>query len=175
VPKILSTRVSTTALIICSSFACDNSGSESNQEWGDTCIANYEGRFEYDVNAKEQSCVDLINQYRKEMGQPPLSRWSDGETCAQTEASKDAAADDAHGAFGECGEMAQNTCPSWGSVDSVLSGCLLSMFCEGPSPSGKWDNAHGHHMTMVSTQYTKVACGFYAMSDGSYWVNINFQ
>jgi uncharacterized protein YkwD len=175
VPTILSMRVSIAILTTTLLLACESSSSENNKEWGDVCVADYKGRFSYDINTQEQSCVTLINQYRSEMGQPPLSRWSDGESCAESEASKDAAANDAHGAFGECGEMAQNTCPGWGSVDSVLGGCLLSMFCEGPSPSGNWDAAHGHHMNMVNSGYTKVACGFYAMSDGSYWVNMNFK
>ena len=34
---------------------------------------------------------------------------------------------------------------------------------------------HGHHQNMVAPDYTKVACGFFQMQDGSWWVNINFQ
>lgn len=156
-------------------LACNKDGDGDSKQWGEVCTTEYRGRFSYDVSAKEQSCVELINEYRAELNLPPLARWTDGETCAVSEASTDAASNDAHGAFGQCGEMAQNTCPGWGSIDSVLGGCLLGMFCEGPSASGKWDMDHGHHMNMVSTSYTSVACGFYQMSDGQYWVNMNFK
>jgi uncharacterized protein YkwD len=156
-------------------LACSNNDSTSSKQWGEVCITEYQGLFSYDVSTPEQSCVELINQYRAELNQPPLARWTDGEACAASEASTDAASNDAHGAFGQCGEMAQNTCPGWGSVDSVLGGCLLGMYCEGPSPSGNWDMNHGHHMNMVSNGYTMVACGFYQMSDGQYWVNMNFK
>ncbi|MGC4065248.1 MAG: hypothetical protein QM784_11490 [Polyangiaceae bacterium] len=149
--------------------------SKTEDHWGESCISEYQGRFDYDANAPEASCVEVINKYRSEMGQAPLTRWTDGELCARNEAEEDATTNTAHGAFGTCGEMAQNSCPGWGSVDAVLGGCLLDMYCEGPSSSGKWDTDHGHHMNMVNSGYSQVACGFHQMSDGQYWVNINFK
>jgi uncharacterized protein YkwD len=158
-------------LLVVTLQACSN----TENQWGESCVSEYQGQFEYDVSAPEASCVALINHYRAEMGKAPLERWTDGEACARAEAEKDAATETAHGAFGDCGEMAQNSCPGWGSVDAVLGGCLLNMYCEGPSSSGHWDMAHGHHMNMVSTSYTQVACGFQQTSDGQYWVNVNFK
>lgn len=173
-----------TALLFATLFlaaACSDDGDSGSDEapagvaWGEACAQEYFGKFSYDPSAPEQSCFELINQYRADMGQPALARWTDGEACAVTEATNDATSNDAHGSFGDCGEMAQNTCPGWGSVDQVLGQCLVGMYCEGPSASGEWDSTHGHHMNMVSGNYTKVACGFYQMSDGSYWVNMNFK
>jgi hypothetical protein len=152
--------------------ACSQS---DDSKWGELCVSEYQDRFAYDATQPEQSCVALINQYRAEMGRPPLSRWTDGEDCARSEAAEDEASGRAHESFGQCSEMAQNSCPVWDSVDSVLGGCLLGMFCEGPSSSGKWDNDHGHHMSMTHDGYTQVACGFHLMSNGKYWVNMNFK
>lgn len=166
--------VSLTAALV-TVFACSTGCDGTASNWGETCVTEREGRYSYDSSAPEQSCVDLINSYRAELGKAPLSRWNAGEGCAVTEATSDAASDEAHGAFGACGELAQNTCPKFASVDSVLGGCLLAMFCEGPSPSGKWDSSHGHHMNMLNGDYTMVACGFYRQTDGRYWVNMNFK
>jgi hypothetical protein len=88
------------------------------------------------------------------------------------EAAKDAAAKKAHSTFGSCSESAQNECPGWpGSNATVLDGCLLSMWKEGP---GADFQAHGHYINMASTTYTKVACGFHRLPDGSVWAIQNF-
>jgi hypothetical protein len=33
---------------------------------------------------------------------------------------------------------------------------------------------HGHWINMTMTNYSWVACGFYKMSSGAYWMNQNF-
>lgn len=118
-----------------------------------------------------QDCVDRINQLRYECQcLPPLARWTDGEACSDGQSADDQAADSPHGNFGSCGELAQNTCPNWGSTSDVIGGCLQSMWDEGP---GEPFSAHGHYINMSNTQYTKVACGF-AEANGV-WSNQNFS
>lgn len=120
-----------------------------------------------------QYCVDKINQYRATLGLPPLARWYDAEQCSNGEALQDSQSGKAHGAFGQCGEFAQNECPGWpGPIKSMLDGCLQMMWDEGP---GADFQAHGHYINMSSTKYTRVGCGFAATPQGSYWSVQNFQ
>ena len=117
-------------------------------------------------------CVQKINAFRAAEGIPALARWNSGEPCADDEARQDALAGQSHSAFGECGEAAQNECPSWPSVDDIIDGCLQSMWDEGP---GADYSVHGHYINMSSTSYEKVACGFYRTSDDDIWSVQNFK
>ncbi len=119
----------------------------------------------------QAACVARINAFRATEGKPPLARWVDGEACADQQSQDDANGGGAHGNFGACGEFAQNTCPNWGSTDTVIQGCLQQMWDEGP---GEPFSEHGHYINMSSTQYTQVACGFYIGPDGV-WSNQNFK
>ena len=122
--------------------------------------------------AATQLCVDTINMYRATLGLPPLARWTDAEVCSDGEAMSDGASGTPHGAFGQCGEFAQNECPGWpGPPESMITGCLEQMWAEGP---GEDFNTHGHYINMSSTGYTKVACGF-ADGQGGVWAVQNFQ
>lgn len=115
-----------------------------------------------------QLCVDLINQYRASVGRPPLERWSSAESCSDDEAMSDGLANEAHGAFGSCDEMAQNECPGWpGPENTLITDCLEMMWDEGPGG--------GHYDNMENPAYTQVACGFATMSDGSIWAVQNFR
>lgn len=115
-------------------------------------------------NDPAQICVDTINQYRATLGLPPYARWTAEESCGDGQAKSDSLSQQAHGAFGQCSEMAQNECPGWpGDPASILPGCLKMMWDEGP---GSDFQTHGHYINMSSTSYTKVACGFYVASDG---------
>ena len=106
------------------------------------------------------------------LGLPPLARWFDAEVCSDGEAMMDGASGTPHGAFGQCGEFAQNECPGWpGPPEQLLDGCLAQMWAEGP---GEPFSEHGHYINMSSTEYTKVACGF-AEVGGSIWAVQNFQ
>jgi hypothetical protein len=118
-------------------------------------------------------CVEVINMYRASIGVAPLERWIEAETCSNDEAASDAMTGTAHGAFGECGESAQNECPGWpGPPESMLDGCLELMWAEGP---GTDFAKHGHYINMSNPNYTKVACGFYETSSGSWWSVQNFK
>ena len=116
----------------------------------------------------EQLCVDTINQYRATLGLKPYVRWTTAETCSDGEAASDSKTGKAHGAFGTCGEMAQNECPGWpGPADTMIPSCLKSMWGEGPGG--------GHYENMASTKYTQVSCGFYVLPNGSVWAVQNFR
>ncbi|MBZ5713601.1 CAP domain-containing protein [Nannocystis pusilla] len=119
-----------------------------------------------------QLCVDTINMYRATIGLPPYQRWSDAETCSDDEAAADAQSGTPHGAFGQCGEFAQNECPGWPSpAEQSLPDCLAQMWAEGP---GEDFQMHGHYINMSSTDYTMVACGF-ADIGGELWMVQNFK
>lgn len=121
---------------------------------------------------QRDQCVEAINAYRATLSLPPYTRWKAGEACADDEARQDSQTGTAHGAFGQCGEHAQNECPGWPSVEATVTGCLDMMWAEGP---GEPFSAHGHYINMSSTQYTEVACGFYEMPSGSVWAVQNFR
>lgn len=121
--------------------------------------------------AERQACVDRINEFRATEGLPPLERWTEQEECVDKQ-SKNDSTDGPHANFGDCDESAQNTCPGWNDMDSVLDGCLQSMWDEGP---GEPYSEHGHYLNMSNTAYAKVACGFYEMPDGKIWHNHNFR
>ena len=113
-------------------------------------------------------CVATINEYRATKSLPPYARWTDAETCTDGESQSDAMTLRGHGAFGKCGEFAQNECPGWaGPAGTMIPKCLASMWAEGPGG--------GHYEAMASTKYTKVACGFGTASDGSIWAAQNFR
>ena len=121
----------------------------------------------------EQACVDKINAFRATLSLPALARWTDSEACASGQAQSDSSTGKAHGAFGQCSEMAQNECPAWpGPPASMIGGCLQMMWNEGP---GADFQTHGHYINMSSTKYTKVACGFYTMPSGKVWSVQDFK
>jgi hypothetical protein len=125
----------------------------------------------YDAAAEE--CVDEINSLRATLKLPPYARWTEEETCAGGEAQTDSASGVAHSAFGSCMEHAQDECPGWpGPPASMIDSCLMQMWAEGP---GTDFSTHGHFINMSSTMYSKVACGYYTLADGSVWAAQNFQ
>ncbi len=114
-----------------------------------------------------QACVDAINADRASLGLAPYARWTSEESC-EWSAQADSAANSAHSAFTKCGEMAQNECPGWpGPAGDMIDGCMKAMWAEGPGG--------GHYDNMSSTSYTKVACGFYTLADGSVWATQDFR
>ncbi len=113
-------------------------------------------------------CVATINDYRKTKNLSPYARWSDAETCSDAEAKSDGSGSAAHGAFGRCGEIAQNECPGWpGPASAMIPKCLQAMFGAGPG--------EGHYEAMMSKQYTKVSCGFGTAQNGQIWSVQNFH
>ncbi len=123
-----------------------------------------------DTGNFHKDCVARINQFRWACQcLPPLQRWKEAEGCTDQQSATDQSNNAPHGAFGDCGESAQNTCPNWPSDGDVVEGCLQAMWDEGP---GDDFQAHGHYINMSNTSYTKVACG--KSSDGGVWSNQNF-
>jgi hypothetical protein len=119
-----------------------------------------------------QDCVDIINMYRATIGVPALARLPSQEVCVGQQAQKDYQANTPHSAFGMCGEFGQNECPGWpGPPDSMIGQCLAMMWAEGPGP---FNMGHGHYDNMSSTSYTKVACGYYVLTNGSVWATQDF-
>lgn len=130
-----------------------------------------------------QDCVDRINQFRTECAcLPPLARWTEGEACADMMAEYDSSRPNAHAGFMDricMGGSAQNECPGWRSNEMIVSGCLQSMWDEGPPPmqpcDGQCFQTYGHFINMSNTRFTKVACGFFTTSNGRIWSVQNFS
>ena len=153
------------------------------------------GSGDADLEALRQHCVDEINRYRATLGLASLARASDREACSDHGARLDGESMRAHGSAtaggrqgkdGYCPSSAQNTCPGWSvggrsgnpTVSAALRGCLKMMWDEGPPPAGSCTGAcyqaHGHYLNMSAPGAKRVACGFYKMKSGSYWMNQNF-
>jgi len=115
-----------------------------------------------------EACVDRINQYRGTLGLPPYARWTRAERCADGQAESDSMSGEAHGAFTQCREWAQNECPGWpGTPGGVIGECLDAMWDEGPGG--------GHYENMSSSDYTEVACGFHVTPSGDVWAVQDFR
>lgn len=145
-----------------------------------------------DLEALRQQCVDRVNMYRATLNLPALARATDQEACSDEGAKLDGDTKKAHGSAGKCkGLGGQNTCPGWGvgprtgnaTLADALNKCLEMMWNEGEPPVSRqecqadYQNCflkHGHYLNMTDTRYKRVACGFYQMSDGKYWMNQNF-
>ncbi len=118
--------------------------------------------------SEAEKCVDIINQYRATKGLDALDRWESKEECSDEAAQSDSKTNTAHGAFTQCGQMAQNECPGYpGSVEANLPECLADMWAEGPGG--------GHYDNMTNTNYTYVACGIHELSNGDFWSVQNFR
>jgi len=162
--------------LACGSFACsdDDSGTPDVVDDGTTesgADADADADSGDPLASYRQRCVDQINEYRATEGKPPYARWSSAELCSDGEAQSDSETGTPHGAFGACGEWAQNECPGWGSLEDTVTGCLAMMWAEGP---GEPFRAHGHYINMSSTSYTRVACGF-AVVSGTIWAVQDFR
>jgi len=146
-----------------------------------------------DMDALRQTCVDYINMYRATLSVAALNRATPSqEMCSDTGAQQDGDSGQAHGSAGMCqGLGGQDTCPGWGvggfsgnaTLADALTNCLDQMWAEGPPPVPEaqciqdYQNCflkHGHYMNMSNAMYHVVSCGFYEMSDGSWWMNQDF-
>jgi len=149
------------------------------------------GAVEGDMFAAErQACVEHINMYRATLNLAPLKRATpEQELCSDNGAKMDGDTGKAHGSAGTCkGLGGQNTCPGYpiragGTLTSTLKGCLDQMWAEGEPAQGVQpciqDRTgcflmHGHWINMSMANYGTVACGFYKMANGRYWMNQNF-
>lgn len=142
-----------------------------------------------EFEAQRIACVETINMYRATLDLPPLMRASpELEACSDMGAKKDGDANAPHSSAGDCRPLgAQNTCPGYparnGDVTAALNQCLAQMWAEGEPPNGVEAcimdrsgcfQAHGHWINMQSTTSKQVACGFYKMANGRYWMNQDF-
>jgi hypothetical protein len=115
-----------------------------------------------------ETCFNMLNEYRKKNGLDPYERWTDGEACANGQAKSDGSSQQVHGSFARCDELAQNECPGTpGQPSSAIPLCLSLMWREGPGG--------GHYDSMTSTTYTKAACGVFVSASGATWAVQNFQ
>ena len=111
--------------------------------------------------------MKTINAYRATLNLPALKRWCGQAACMDKECAQDAQKNQAHSAFGQCSEWAQNECPGWSDTPLAnIDGCLKMMWEEGP---GADFQKHGHYINMSSTKYTMVECGFAEVSGGKWW------
>jgi hypothetical protein len=151
-------------------LSCDTAG-DGNIETADS--RGSDGDADADPLAQYRvACLERINGFRATLNLAPYERWRDAETCSDDQARQDSNTQTAHGAFGKCGELAQNECPGWGSYDDVIQNCLQTMWDEGP---GSDFTQHGHFINMSSTSYTRAACGFYQTTRGEVWAVQNFR
>ena len=145
-----------------------------------------------ELETLRQLCVDEINMYRETLGVAALARVPEQEACSDEGAKSDGDTGQAHGSAGMCGGLGgQNTCPGWGvgprtgnaSLADALTKCLAQMWAEGEPPVSRQECErdfqgcflpHGHYLNMSDTRYKRVACGFYQMRNGSWWMNQNF-
>jgi len=123
-------------------------------------------------------CVETINNYRKTEGKIPYTQWNKGEDCADQQAEYDSKPGGSpHAGWKKkiCAPKgrAQNECPGWpaADVEKSLTNCLKVMWDEQYTPSGE----QGHYLTMSSTKYDSVACGFYKTENGRLWMVQNFK
>jgi hypothetical protein len=145
-----------------------------------------------------QTCVDEINMYRATLPSlKALKRASaPQEMCSDKGAQMDGDSGQAHGSAraGLCtsvGLGSEDTCPGWGvggftgnaTVADALKGCLKSMWAEGEPPVSRamcvQDYAgcfekYGHYLNMSDPGVGSVACSFFHMKNGQWWMNQDF-
>ncbi|MGB5813393.1 MAG: hypothetical protein WBG86_22855 [Polyangiales bacterium] len=141
-------------------------------------IANCNPTPIQDTGDPHADCVARINQYRAECQcLPPLDRWVEGEACTDGNAEYDSV-NGFHASFDDqpcaSGTRGQNECPDYGSDRDVIEGCLQVMWDEGPE-DGDPNTVNGHYISMASTVFTRVACGFYTTPTGEVWGVQNFN
>lgn len=150
-----------------------------------------------DIDALRQLCVDYINMYRATLGLMPMRRASpEQEECSDRGAQMDGDSGRAHGsaAAGLCrsvGLGGENTCPGWrvggfsgnATLADALTNCLDAMWDEGEPPVSRQECQadyqgcflkHGHYLNMSDPNNRVVACSFYKMASGAYWMNQDF-
>lgn len=142
--------------------------------------------------AARTACIDKINELRATKGLPAYAQWTTGETCADQQATSDEQSNDAHGAFGMCGESGQNEC--LGAGVAGIESCLESMWAEKDQPGcagcdacndaydpncpncdfygSQTGDVCGHYVNMSALYFGEAACGFSSLGG---WDVINFR
>jgi hypothetical protein len=125
--------------------------------------------------AARAECVATVNELRATKSLPPLAAWNDPATnaCVDGQATSDAASRRPHGAWGRCGEHAQNEAVGYPvAPESMVRESLQHMWAEGP---GADFERHGHYLNMIDRRWTMVACGFHRSSEGDWWGVYDFR
>jgi hypothetical protein len=161
--------------------ACSSGGDDGAGGVGGVLATDGHGTY-------HQVCIDKINALRATKGLTPYGRWSEIESCVDGQSTSDEQSGSAHGAFGQCGESAQNEC--LGSGMAGIEGCLDMMWgekdqsgCSGcdacadgydPNcPNCDYYGAPcGHYVNMSAKYYTQAACGFSSLGG---WATIDFR
>src|SRR5690349_6750890 len=111
-------RPRTTALLVLGCFVGLSAACAGDDD--DNTVNDTGGSSTAAYAAERKACVDRINAFRATLDLPALERWTDAEACTDGQAKSDSQSGDAHGAFGDCKEFAQNECPGWGSVQQTI-------------------------------------------------------
>ena len=142
--------------------------------------------------AARTACINKINELRATKGLEPYTQWTSAESCADGQVTSDEASGTGHGAFGQCGESAQNECLGGGAAG--IESCLESMWAEkdqaGCSGCDACADAYnsscpncdfygsetgdvcGHYVNMSAKYLSMAACGF---SEHGGWAVIDFK
>lgn len=149
----------------------------------DSSVCAGHATSEPELAAFYQACVDRVNKLRALEGLPPLMRDQGHQDCSNSDAKVNFEKDDPH--YSMCGQ-AQNTCPSYPSLSSILDICIeQNMYhdekvCYGNNPGGCYYDTQcmcGHYVNMTdkgNMGFTKVACGVHITPSGQSYVVINF-
>ncbi len=121
-------------------------------------------------------CITKVNAYRAKVGAPPIARKVDQEVCAASQAQKGATdlkltgKTVFHAYYGQCKEGYQNECwYSEDAPDAVIDWCLDAFWKEGPPETGI-----NHYSVMTDPASTTMACGFFHMETGGYWMTQDY-
>jgi hypothetical protein len=126
-----------------------------------------EGEYTGPYAAERKRCVEMNNEFRQQVGVPPLERYAEKEDCVDEQAKQESMIDTPHGKLGMCGELRQNHGDGYGYAPMELLEWLLNdQFNEGPGGP--------HYEQMTDPNMTRVACGFYQNPNGNFWINIDF-
>jgi hypothetical protein len=115
------------------------------------------------VDKYQKTCLELINNFRKEMGVPSLKTRKSKINCTNKESKLNFESHMFHTRFGMCNENGQCECKGYQNVEN----CINAYIAEGPGG--------GHYEILRSPRFTHVTCGKYKLPYGnSYYYTHNF-
>ncbi len=115
------------------------------------------------VDKYQKTCLDLINDFRKEMGVSPLKIRKSKINCTNKESKLNFESHMFHTRFGMCNENGQCECKGYQNIEN----CINAYIAEGPGG--------GHYEILKSPRFTHVTCGKYKLPYGnSYYYTQNF-
>lgn len=115
------------------------------------------------VDKYQKTCLELINDFRKDMGVSPLKTRKSKINCTNKESKLNFESHMFHKKFGMCNENGQCECKGYQNVKN----CIKAYIAEGPGG--------GHYEILRSPKFTHVTCGMYKLPNGnSYYYTQNF-